>query len=118
MQKLTFFLELVIILYLNELVGLLDKIKVQREDYLIDQDCILILQKKQYSKLNRIKYITCHSDSWKSEEIIIKTMSNLIWSWSNYFSPAPGKVVLDLLWIGIFLSERNVTYLKNMAILI
>jgi retron-type reverse transcriptase len=49
------------------------------------------------SKLkSNIKQITSHSNSWKSEDIIIKSLTKIIIGWSNYFSPAPRQGSLRL----------------------
>jgi RNA-directed DNA polymerase len=53
--------------------------------------------KTTVSKLkSNIKQITSHSNSWKSEDIIIKSLTKIIIGWSNYFSPAPRQGSLRL----------------------
>ena len=57
--------------------------------------------KTSVSKLkSNIKQITSHSNAWKSEEIIIKSLTKIILGWSNYFSPAPrqGRLRLAIDW--------------------
>nr|AVR57659.1 hypothetical protein [Halamphora calidilacuna] len=68
-----------------------------------------------------IKQITRHSNSWKAEEIIIKTISSLVVGWSNYFSPAPrqGSIRLAIDWYIYKRMKRYIfkkygnSYLKN-----
>lgn len=49
---------------------------------------------------SKIKHITKHSNSWKAEEVVIKTMNSILVGWSNYFSPAPrqGSIRLAIDW--------------------
>jgi retron-type reverse transcriptase len=49
---------------------------------------------------SKIKHITKHSNSWKAEDVIIKTISSIVIGWSNYFSPAPrqGSIRLAIDW--------------------
>lgn len=44
----------------------------------------------------KIKHITKHSNSWKAEEVVIKTIGSIVTGWSNYFSPAPRQGSLRL----------------------
>jgi retron-type reverse transcriptase len=44
----------------------------------------------------RIKQITNHQNSWRTEEVITQNVANLVVGWSNYFSPAPGQGSLRL----------------------
>lgn len=78
--------------------------------------------KTAISKLkSRIKQITNHSNSWKAEEIIIKTISSIVVGWSNYFSPAPrqGRIRLAIDWYIYKRMKRYIfkkygnSYLKN-----
>lgn len=45
---------------------------------------------------NNIKQITNHFNSWKNENLIIKSIIKIIVGWSNYFSPAPKQATLRL----------------------
>lgn len=55
------------------------------------------LSKKAVSKLIFcIKQITSHLNSRKTEKLIIKTITNLIVKWSNYFFPVPKQGSLRL----------------------
>lgn len=78
--------------------------------------------KKAVSKLkSNIKQITSHSNSWKNEDIIIKSLTKLILGWSNYFSPAPrqGSLRLAIDWYVFKRMKRYVfkkygsSYLEN-----
>nr|WAK85005.1 hypothetical protein and HNH endonuclease [Amicula sp. isolate GU52X-4 cfCalB7] len=78
--------------------------------------------KTAISKLKyRIKRITKHSNSWKAEEVVIKTISFLVVGWSNYFSPAPrqGRIRLAIDWYIYKRMKRYIfkkygnSYLKN-----
>ena len=78
--------------------------------------------KTAVSKLkSNIKQITRHSNSWKSEDIIIKSLTKVILGWSNYFSPAPrqGSLRLFIDWYIFSRMKRYVfkkygsSYLKN-----
>ena len=70
---------------------------------------------------SNIKQITSHSNSWKSEDIIIKSLTKSILGWSNYFSPAPrqGSLRLAIDWYVFKRMKRYVfkkygsSYLKN-----
>lgn len=67
--------------------------------------------KKSVSKLKScIKQITSHSNTWKAEEIVIKSISNLIVGWSNYFYPSPGQGKLRLA-IDWFVYKRMKRYI-------
>lgn len=59
---------------------------------------------------SKIKHITKHSNSWKAEEVIIKTISSIVIGWSNYFSPAPrqGSIRLAIDW---YIFKRMKRYL-------
>jgi 5-methylcytosine-specific restriction endonuclease McrA len=78
--------------------------------------------KTSVSKLkSNIKQITSHSNSWKSEETIIKSLRKTIIGWSNYFSPAPrqGSLRLAIDWYVFGRMKRYVfkkygnSYLQN-----
>lgn len=78
--------------------------------------------KTTVSKLKaNIKQITSHFNSWKSEDIIIKSLTKIIIGWSNYFSPAPrqGSLRLAIDWYIFGRLKRYVfkkyggSYLKN-----
>jgi len=78
--------------------------------------------KTAISKLkSRVKQITNHSNSWKAEEVVIKTISSLVVGWSNYFSPAPrqGCIRLAIDWYIYKRMKRYIfkkygnSYLKN-----
>jgi len=68
-----------------------------------------------------IKQITRHSNSWKSEDVIIKSLTKVILDWSNYFSPAPrqGSLRLAIDWYIFSRMKRYVfkkygsSYLKS-----
>ena len=70
---------------------------------------------------SKIKHITKHSNSWKAEEVIIKTISSIVVGWSNYFSPAPrqGSIRLAIDWYIFKRMKRYIfkkygnSYLKN-----
>ena len=67
--------------------------------------------KAAISKLkSRIKQITSHSNSWKAEEIIIKTISSIVVGWSNYFSPAPRQGRIRLA-IDLYIYKRMKRYI-------
>jgi retron-type reverse transcriptase len=78
--------------------------------------------KTAVSKLkSNIKQITSHSNAWKSEEIIIKSLTKIILGWSNYFSPSPkqGSLRLAIDWYIFSRMKRYIfkkygnSYLKN-----
>lgn len=78
--------------------------------------------KTAVSKLkSNIKQITRHANSWKSEDIIIKSLTKVILGWSNYFSPAPrqGSLRLFIDWYIFSRMKRYIfkkygsSYLKN-----
>jgi len=78
--------------------------------------------KASVSKLkSNIKQITSHSNVWKSEDIIIKSLTKVILGWSNYFSPAPrqGSLRLAIDWYIFSRMKRYIfkkygnSYLKN-----
>lgn len=78
--------------------------------------------KASVSKLkSNIKQITSHSNAWKSEDIIIKSLTKIILGWSNYFSPAPrqGSLRLAIDWFIFSRMKRYIfkkygnSYLKN-----
>ena len=65
--------------------------------------------------------MTNHSNSWKTENVIIKILKNIIIDWSNYFSPAPkqGNIRLTIDWYVFKRMKRYIfkkygsSYLKN-----
>jgi hypothetical protein len=78
--------------------------------------------KTAVSKLrSNIKQITQHYNSWKNEDIIIKTITKVILGWSNYFSPAPrqGSLRLAIDWYVFKRMKRYIfkkygnSYLEN-----
>lgn len=70
---------------------------------------------------SKIKHITKHSNSWKAEKVVIKTISSIVIGWSNYFSPAPhqGRIRLAIDWYVLKRMKRYIfkkygnSYLEN-----